>query len=243
MKKLLLLYLILNIQTIAGNAYQELTFLYENYGNEKYMIQEEITQKNHVLQAAYFAKQADAPEYVIIGLLFHDIGQIADKENLGNIELLHHDHDELGATWLIEHGFPQKVADLVRYHTIAKVTLCDQNPNYFDHLSLASKISYEIQKRKYATGPEKTNFLKHQLRDDFWAARWCDDMAKIADLDERHIPSFNHYQDMIERVRNGHGKPANDPHWKHTLKILHTAMCKNRTAFEHAVKTGILKTS
>eukprot|EP00211_Chloroparvula_japonica_P009018 CAMPEP_0119137706 /NCGR_PEP_ID=MMETSP1310-20130426/24172_1 /TAXON_ID=464262 /ORGANISM="Genus nov. species nov., Strain RCC2339" /LENGTH=152 /DNA_ID=CAMNT_0007128817 /DNA_START=133 /DNA_END=588 /DNA_ORIENTATION=+ len=135
---------------------------YEKRGGDKYMIEEEITQECHSLQAAHVAWLAGAPEDVVVGLLFHDVGQVIHEEYAGNTDHLHGHHDDLGSAWMLAHGFPQDVADLVQFHTLAKILLCEREAGYEEHLSRASLISLQVQRRKY--GEEAMQPVVRRLR-------------------------------------------------------------------------------
>lgn len=178
---------------------------YELYGNGKYMIQEDITQVNHVLQAASIAKLAGAPHSMVVALLFHDIGQVIKDENIGHMEILHSNHAEIGAKWLEQKGFHKDIVDFVYYHALAKVVLCDLEPGYFDHLSLASRISYAYQKEKYDQNQDVVLvFMNHPLYQQYLAARKCDDMAKKSSLsiENGNLPGFATYRDLVMSVYN-----------------------------------------
>lgn len=200
--------------------FNEITALYGRYGNARYMIGEEVTQANHVLQAALIATRAGAPEDVIIALLLHDIGQIAEIDHLGELHYLHASHDEIGADWLQSRNFPLFVCDVVRFHTLAKVQLCHQDPQYYDTLSQASKDSYHIQRDKFLNQPEIVDaFLKHPRMEDILYARKCDDLAKISEM--IHLPEFDDYFEMFQRVYQGRQKnPANN-NWRETIETWH----------------------
>ena len=220
---------------LCANVFDEFTELYQKYGQEKYMIQEEITQENHVLQAAYLAKLAGAPEDVTIGLLFHDIGQLAKKENLGKLEILHPHHAEFGAVWLEERGFPEYICDWVKNHALAKIVLCMLNPSYFDYLSTASKISYVYQDEKYKKQRYQYRlnaFLDHPRRDDFLAARKVDDLSKIVNFIP---PPFEEYREMTMRVWERKGQPATNPKWRETIDQMHRDMVLDRSVFEAGI--------
>lgn len=257
MRSYLLALLILPIATLMAqdrivDPFEQFVECYELRGGDKYMIQEEIIQRTHVLQAAYLASVAGAPEEVIIGMLVHDVGQVADADVAGDANTLHFDHDDRGARWLRERGFPERVWMWVQNHTLAKVILCIQEQDYFDHLSEASQISFHIQFEKYFSDPYLhyvEDFLDSPYADDFRAMRRCDDMAKIAGMDAREewlddgadvlveLPSFEHYREMVYRVLAGNGKEASDPDWREKLKTMHACMQQNRWAFEEAVKS------
>lgn len=230
--------------------YFQIKSLYDQYGNEKYMIDEEITQQSHVLQAAQIASLAGAPEDVVIGLLLHDVGQISNKNFVGNVNLLHAEHDVIGSNWLLENGFPQFVCDVVRFHTIAKVVLCLEDPGYFNTLSSASKDSYFIQKSKYFSETNQeplTTFLNHPRKDDILHARKIDDMSKIVDLNVIpnkqgiYLRNFDDYYAMALRVYEGNGKPATNPRWKECISQFHSLMVKDPDAFETYTKDNIRK--
>ncbi|NGX57639.1 MAG: hypothetical protein K940chlam3_00532 [Chlamydiae bacterium] len=237
--RLIFCYFLFYATALFGDAFDDLVTAYEKYGGDKYMICEEIIQTSHVLQAAYIANEAGAPENIVIGLLFHDIGQVAIKENVGNIEVLHRYHDDIGEEWLEERGFPEKVCKLVKFHTLAKVVLCMEDEEYFEHLSLASKESYYYQRDKYLNEPGQLSldrFNALPYREDILTSRKCDDMAKIAGMDPDH---FIAYKEMIERVIRGKGKPAQNPEWRETVNALHREMCRDRSSFEEMMKNRI----
>lgn len=229
---------------LASSAYfEEFIKAYQQYGNGKYMIQEEITQKEHVLQAAFFANLVGAPEDIVVALLFHDVGQISQAEHVGNVDYLHTHHDEIGGTWLKDKGFPRDVTDLVRYHTLMKIFLVEDEKDYYQNLSEASKISYQHQKKKYLK-PEKKALVEqvktHPRLEDYKAARRCDELAKIImdkPLLQQKIPPMTAYREMAERVRQGQGQKAKDPHWRTHIKSMHHLLKTDRAAFEQLLKS------
>eukprot|EP01094_Clydonella_sp_ATCC50884_P012524 TRINITY_DN2270_c0_g1_i1.p1 TRINITY_DN2270_c0_g1~~TRINITY_DN2270_c0_g1_i1.p1 ORF type:complete len:285 (+),score=94.61 TRINITY_DN2270_c0_g1_i1:325-1179(+) len=170
-----------------ASPFEELVELYEAHGTGKYMIQEDITQRSHALQAAFFARCCGAPEEVIVSLLFHDVGQLCDSALLGHAHKLHASHAEMGEEWLLSRGFPADVAAFVGLHTAAKVVLCEEQETYYDTLSRASQISYHIQKKKYEMhGSSVLERLRTSpLRARFLACRMCDDLAKVANFTTR----------------------------------------------------------
>lgn len=229
-----------SVNNSAVEPFDQMISAYEKYGGDKYMIDEEIVQSSHVLQAAYIAAYAGAPEDVIVGLLFHDIGQIIDAAKVGDVNYLHAAHDEVGGAWLKSQGFPQDVVDWVRFHTIAKMVLCQEDPYYYEHLSLASQQSLEIQKEKYLNEDNQktlTEFNNHPRRADYLRQRKCDDMAKITDFAD--LPSFENYRAMTLSVLKGNGKPAKNPEWREVIDALHTYMCEDRKAFENLMKGAV----
>lgn len=226
--------------SIHADCFEDFVDIYNRFGGGKYMICEEIIQRNHVLQAACIANAAGAPEEIVIGLLLHDVGQLINQEYLNHIEVLHEFHDDLGFDWLMERGFPEMVCNLVKYHTLAKVVLCSENPGYYDHLSVASKQSYHFQNKKYQNDPEALiAFQTLPYYKMILSARKCDDMAKIIGLepDQGNLPDFPFYREMFKRVLAGKGLPASNIDWQEKLDEWHTEMCHNRRDFEnHIIK-------
>ena len=231
-----------HVWSIDLSTFNEIKSLYKRYGNDKYMINEEITQRSHALQAALIANLAGAPEEVVIALMLHDIGQITSKEHLGDLKYLHAQHDEVGANWLAKHGFSYFICDIVRFHTVAKVILCMENSSYFDALSKASKESYFIQRDKYLNEPEQAilnAFLEHPRIEDIKHARRCDDMAKIIHLNEETLlPSFDSYYEMFLRICQKEDLTGSS-NWKESVDEFYHLMIKNRTEFENQIKNQL----
>eukprot|EP01090_Pellita_catalonica_P021196 TRINITY_DN7867_c0_g1_i1.p1 TRINITY_DN7867_c0_g1~~TRINITY_DN7867_c0_g1_i1.p1 ORF type:complete len:235 (-),score=30.50 TRINITY_DN7867_c0_g1_i1:516-1220(-) len=221
------------------DSFSEVVSLYETYGGDKYLIDEDITQTEHVLQAAYLAAQVGAPEYVIIGLLVHDVGQVAIRENLGKVRHLHKQHDEIGAAWLKLRGIPTNVIDIAMYHTLAKVVLCEGDKEYFNHLSAASKASLKFQQIKFRDGDYVSTikaFDDHPFRQEIISARFCDDMAKIPHFGENQaLPGFQTYHDMFFRVLKGQGRPAFNNNWQSELQQMYLSFRQDQPAFEKSV--------
>ena len=187
------------IYSYGDQLFTEIKKIYETNGDEKYMIDEDITQLEHALQAAYIAYEDGASYDLIIGMLLHDIGQILHKNLLGNVDILHKQHADIGYFYLKSKGLPNYVCNIVKYHTLSKVVLCGSKyhpalePNYFDKLSYASKESY-VHQRELFTEEDITDFFSHPNKDDFIRARKYDDAAKIEDM---VVPEFEAYRDMF----------------------------------------------
>lgn len=186
-------------------SFRECLELYQQYGDDHYLIGENITQLQHALQAAHIAKICDAPDYVVIGLLLHDIGQLVGRRTKHDISIdqLHATHDDLGATWLQIRGFSSYVSDIAKYHTQAKILLCERDPSYLEQLSLASQQSYIIQKQKYqgSTPPDNIEVLM--------VCRLIDDMAKISNFTPG---SLDTYESMYYRA-NAQNSITNGEEW------------------------------
>ncbi len=107
---------------------------------------EPVTQLEHALQCAQLARDAGASDDLVAAALLHDVGHLLESgearrhEEVGVIN-----HDDLGARFLLERGFPPLVAALVRGHVDAKRYLTATNPSYASRLSAASATTLALQ--------------------------------------------------------------------------------------------------
>ncbi len=100
------------------NPIDETIALLERSAAEAYY-GEPVTQLEHALQTAQLAQNADADEETILAALLHDIGHVLDSGHL-HADLGVIDHDAQGAVWLREHGYSERLVDLVSAHVAAK---------------------------------------------------------------------------------------------------------------------------
>lgn len=160
--------------------------LYELHGDEDY-IGEPVSQLEHMSQAALLAKADGYDDEVVLAAFFHDIGHLCAAEGVaksmngfGNA-----DHEQLGADYLLENGFSNRVAELVKSHVIAKRYLTYRYPEYYERLSPASKATLEFQggrmdaaeAEKFEANPDAQLIIK---------MREWDDLAK-----ETNVPADN----------------------------------------------------
>jgi len=124
----------------------EVFSLYEKYGDEDY-IGEPVSQLEHMSQAAALAQAEGYDDEVILAAFFHDIGHLCatdgeaeSMDGMGNV-----DHEKLGADYLLNLGFSERLASLVKSHVIAKRYLTYRYPEYYNKLSDASKTTLEFQ--------------------------------------------------------------------------------------------------
>ncbi|RCR69468.1 phosphonate degradation HD-domain oxygenase [Larkinella punicea] len=124
----------------------EITELFDQHGSDDYY-GEPVSQLEHMLQSAMLAERAGADDETIIAAFLHDIGHLLPSDlaedhmdDYGRV-----DHEKLGADWLRERGFSEKVAQLIEHHVNAKRYLTYKNPAYFNKLSEASLKTLEFQ--------------------------------------------------------------------------------------------------
>ena len=178
-------------QTVQANADLVLSVL--DASDQSEYIGEPISQLEHALQAAHFARRTAADAELIIAALLHDVGHLIatdapNMEGLGTIN-----HEGLGAAWLAGLGFSGRVCDIVNGHVAAKRYLCYRKPAYFDRLSDASRGTLEWQ-----GGPmsqlEAQSFEQQPCFKDILAVRQWDEMAKRTDIT---VARLSEYRAMI----------------------------------------------
>jgi phosphonate degradation associated HDIG domain protein len=165
---------------------KEVFSLYEKFGDEDY-IGEPVSQLEHMSQAAALAQAEGYDDEVILAAFFHDIGHLcadADEaesmDGMGNV-----DHEKLGADYLLERGFSERVANLVQGHVIAKRYLTYKFPEYYNRLSDASKGTLEFQ-GGVMTEDEAADFELNPDAELIVRLRYWDDIAK-----EMNVPVNN----------------------------------------------------
>jgi putative nucleotidyltransferase with HDIG domain len=162
-------------------------------------IGEAISQLEHALQCAKFAADSGADDDTILGAMLHDIGhlpmEIDQDENslsrMGDVGV--HQHEHIGASWLLRLGFSQKVANLVRGHVQAKRYLVWKHDSYAAKLSPASKRTLEYQGGPMSDA-EGLAFEKSELFRPILKLRSWDDKAKIVGA---KVPDLDHYMPMM----------------------------------------------
>ncbi|KPG79690.1 phosphonate degradation HD-domain oxygenase [Pseudomonas sp. RIT-PI-o] len=118
--------------------------LYERFGASDY-IGEPVSQLEHMSQAAELAMAEGCDDEVVFAAFFHDIGHLCAEgaDNMGGYGVV--SHERLGADYLREAGFSERLARLVEYHVQAKRYLTLREPGYYAQLSEASRRTLEYQ--------------------------------------------------------------------------------------------------
>jgi phosphonate degradation associated HDIG domain protein len=160
---------------------KEVFSLYERFGDEDY-IGEPVSQLEHMSQAAALAKAEGFDDEVVLAAFFHDIGHLCAEageaesmDGMGNV-----DHEQIGADFLLERGFSERVANLVQGHVIAKRYLTYKYPEYYNRLSDASKATLNFQ-GGVMTAEEAADFELNPDAELIIRLRYWDDMAKEMD--------------------------------------------------------------
>lgn len=186
-------------QSIAQRV-NEIFSLYENYGSADY-IGEAISQIEHMVQSAQLAEAEEFDDEVILAAFFHDIGHICEKDerhkSMDRYGVV--SHEKLGANYLREKGFSEKIALLVEFHVEAKRYLTFKDKDYYNRLSKASKQTLEFQGGPM-TESEAGAFERHELFGASIKMREWDEKAKVAGIP---IPDLQFLKDKCRNHLNG----------------------------------------
>ncbi|MGZ3872370.1 MAG: phosphonate degradation HD-domain oxygenase [Mucilaginibacter sp.] len=171
-----------NLQAIVNEVFS----LYEKFGDDDY-IGEPVSQLEHMSQAAALAEEEGYDAEVILAAFFHDIGHLcADAAESGSMNGMGNvDHEKLGADYLLERGFSERIAALVQGHVLAKRYLTYKHPEYYNKLSAASKATLDFQGGRMSAA-EAAAFELNPDADLIIRLRYWDDMAK-----EMNVPVNN----------------------------------------------------
>lgn len=167
-----------------------ITELFARHGQDAYY-GEPVSQLEHALQTAQLAEEADADDTVILAALLHDIGHLlpSSKADDHMDEFGRVDHERLGADFLREQGFPDKMAQLIENHVNAKRYLVSVDREYTARLSDAS-----VQTLLMQGGPmsalEASTFEQHPYFNEIIQLRRWDEQAKIPGLPTPDLAYF-----------------------------------------------------
>lgn len=161
------------VQTAA-----EIMHLFEQYGAEDYD-GEPVSQASHMIQCAMLAMSEGGDMELVLGAFLHDIGHLlkhthatAAMDGYGVVN-----HEGLGAAYLKEKGFSERVCAMVDMHVHAKRYLVATDAGYKSKLSPAS-----LQTLEWQGGPmsqtEAAAFRLHPFFNDIIKVRQWDEGAK-----------------------------------------------------------------
>ena len=164
----------------------EIFDLFARFGAERYG--EDLSIAQHMLQSAAMAESLGAAPPAVTAALLHDIGYFLHSDG-GSGE---HPHEILGAAWLAR-GFDTDVTAPIALHVQAKRYLCAVEPDYFEGLSTASRVSLAVQGGVMSPG-EATAFAREPGFEAAVLLRRCDDRGKDVSLQAQGIV---HYRDLL----------------------------------------------
>ena len=185
----------MEIHDRRGGVTGEILRLFELRGDSAYG-REAVSQRDHALQAAYFARQAGGSPALVVAALLHDVGHLLhDLPDDAPDRGVDDRHEELAAHWLAERFGPE-VVEPARLHVEAKRYLCAAEPGYHDALSEPSRISLRLQGGPMSPD-EAERFRSSPHAEAAVALRRCDDSAKVPGL---AVPGVEEYIPWIERA-------------------------------------------
>ncbi|WP_121357618.1 HD domain-containing protein [Flavisolibacter nicotianae] len=156
----------------------EIMRLFERYGDEDYD-GEPVSQASHMIQCAMLAMDHACDTELILGAFLHDVGHFLKHEQateaMGTYGVVN--HEGVGAAYLRERGFPERICAAVEQHVAAKRYLVATDADYQKKLSPAS-----VQTLQWQGGPmsadEVREFQQHPYFHDIIKVRFWDEGAK-----------------------------------------------------------------
>jgi len=177
--------------------------LFAKYGNSDY-IGEPVSQQSHLIQSAMLAEEAGAVQELVVAAFLHDIGHIVGLErnlpSIGNLSTVGNlgttKHEQVGAIFLRELGFPDYITGLVEQHVNAKRYLVTVNPSYNEKLSEASKQTL-IRQGDLMDRQELLEFRNLKFFRDVRRLRSWDEQAKRTDVE---LKPLEYYLGISQKV-------------------------------------------
>ena len=168
--------------------------LFDRFGDEEYG--EAVTQREHALQVAYFAREAGEDDTLVAAALLHDVGQLLDGAGAVAEREDRNARHEIGGANLLKGLFGEEILAPIRLHVAAKRYLCAVEPGYLDALSAASALSLSLQGGPFSAR-QAERFGRLPYAQEAIRLRRYDDLGKEVDL---VVPALDTYRDMIETL-------------------------------------------
>jgi [1-hydroxy-2-(trimethylamino)ethyl]phosphonate dioxygenase len=163
---------------------------------------ERVSMSEHGLQAAWFAREENAPEPLVVAALLHDVGHLIEAVPDALADwITDARHEQVGARWLAARFGPE-VSEPVRLHVPAKRYLCATDSSYFRQLSPASVHTLALQGGRMSADEVAAFEGEPYFREAVRVRRW-DDQGKVAGL---ATPPLEDYVAMIERLASPAGR-------------------------------------
>jgi len=155
----------------------EIVELFNKYGNEDYD-GEPVSQTSHMIQCGMQAMSEGADMELVLGAFLHDIGhllrhehEIATMDMYGAVN-----HEGIGADYLREKGFSERICAMVEKHVDAKRYLVATDKTYAGKLSEASRQTLMWQGGAMSE-TEANDFRKQPFFNDIIKVRLWDEKS------------------------------------------------------------------
>ncbi len=166
--------------------------LYRECGHRQYG--ESVTELEHALQCAVFARGANEPPAVVAAALLHDYGHLVHDLGEDIAERgVDARHEAIGANRL-QTRFVPEVVEPIRLHVTAKRYLCWKDPAYIAGLSQSSLTSLHLQGGPM-TDEEAHTFEQNPFFENAVRLRHYDDMGKIPGM---ITPDLEDFRSLLE---------------------------------------------
>ena len=178
---------------VVTNIIDQIFAVFRERGGHDYG--ERVSVLEHSLQAAYAAEQDGASPTLIAAAVLHDYGHLVHDlpEDVAD-QGIDGMHEQLGADFLAA-SFVPTVVEPVRLHVAAKRYLCAVQPEYYESLSPASRLSLTLQGGPFGN-EEAQRFIEQPYAQDAVRLRRWDDRAKEAG---KSTPGIAHYLHILQR--------------------------------------------
>ncbi|MCY7350124.1 MAG: HD domain-containing protein [Cytophagaceae bacterium] len=175
--------------------------LYAAYGAEEY-VGEPVSLLEHMGQAAQLAEAEGYDEEVVLAAFLHDVGHLLPQQTGENMDGYGHlSHEKIGAAYLRQNGFSEKITRLVLMHVQAKRYLCFRFSEYYQKLSEASRQTLVFQggvmSEDEATAYQQAPYFTLSLKMREW-----DEAAKETELP---LPKLGKYKILAVRHLENQG--------------------------------------
>jgi len=175
------------------SARAEILAAFDRRGRDKYG--EGVSQLDHALQCAQCAERDGATTALVLAALLHDIGHLLHEMPDDVAEQgIDTKHESLGSAWLSRY-FGQEISDPVRLHVAAKRYLATTEPDYFELLSPASRLSLKLQGGLMSPEEVERFCSEPFARDAIQLRRW-DDEGKVSGAG---TPKLEHFLRHLRR--------------------------------------------
>jgi predicted HD phosphohydrolase len=176
---------VLKPETIINEVFA----LYEKHEKNDHTV-EPVLNLEHVSQVAALAEEEGFEDEVVLAAFFHNIGYLftIDEKTKSKFDPDNIDQERLGADFLRERGFSERVASLVESNVIAQRYLGYKYPEYYDRLSDTDKLTLELHGGRM-TVKEAAKFELDPDADVSLRLRYWDDKAKQVN---KQLPDIRH---------------------------------------------------